>query len=80
MATLIVARTEARARKVFDLSGLRLTDGDMPVGLRGELYGNRFDRIIFIDTFEMNEKAWEWITRGVLCRLAPGGEIEWVPQ
>lgn len=75
MATLIVARTAERAREKFEALGLDESDGSGHLGYYGHSYGNRYDVICFVDWPELSDRMWAWISRGVLGRLAPEGEM-----
>lgn len=87
MATLIVAATQRRAKEEFDRLELNeettqewRTNGDYYTGHGGHLYGMRFDEIRFIDPLVLDERTWDWMSRCILCRLAPEGKITWALQ
>lgn len=80
MSTLIIGAIINRAKDEFDVRGLSQDNGDNFIGHFYPLYGSRYDEIIFTDPLVLDEKSWEWFSRDVLTRMAPGGEIKWELQ
>lgn len=80
MTTLIIGAVDFRAKLEFDARGLNKENGDDYIGHFAPLYGNRYDQIIFTDPLVLDDRSWEWFTRDVLTRTAPGGDIKWELQ
>jgi hypothetical protein len=80
MRTLIIANRQSTAKDYFEKAGLDEDQEDWYIGLRGELYGMRFDLIKFIEPITMDHKIWKWFEGTLYNRVAPGGEIVWEPQ
>lgn len=80
MASLVVALTKSRAKEDFDRRGFNQEAGDDFIGQGEPSYGNRYDEIIMIDPLVLDNRSWEWLTRGLMTRMHPAGEFAWELQ